>query len=164
MKRALSLLALVFGLWFVGSEVASAQAYAPILGSRPQPIFSVDGNGYQNCIITNPCYISSASGGTNLPYQPTPTGYSQLSAATLATAQPLNAPAGSNYCIVQPEGGAVRWMDSGTGALSATNGQILTDGQPMIFSGATQLAAVRIIAATYGGSVQAPVLNITCEK
>jgi hypothetical protein len=81
-------------------------------------------------------------------------GYQQIPAATLASATPLEVPAGANFAVIQAEAAAVRWRDDKT-APTATVGMILSNtGNNLEYSGT--LANLEFIAET--GS---PILNVS---
>jgi hypothetical protein len=78
-----------------------------------------------------------------------PAGLQQISAATLATAQPLTAPTIDrvNIAMIQAEGGALRYTDDGT-TPTATVGMLINQGETIPYQGdLTKLQLIRKDAA-----------------
>lgn len=73
-----------------------------------------------------------------------PCGLQQIVAATLANAQTLTPPAvdRANICVIQAEGGALRYTDDGT-VPTATVGMVINSGETMAYQG--DLTAVKLI-------------------
>lgn len=87
----------------------------------------------------------------------TSTGYVQL--ASLGSAIGFTLPAGSQWCIVIPEGAPIRYRVDGTNPTAAI-GVPLVVNQPVIFRfSAAQFAAVKFIQQSVGG-----IANIDCYK
>lgn len=84
-------------------------------------------------------------GGTPVaPYQGTPLGYQQITAATLATAAALSVPATATYAIIEAEAADIRWRDDGTNP-TPTVGMLLYAGIPVPIPFSGDLATVKFI-------------------
>ncbi len=86
-----------------------------------------------------------------------PTGYQQIVAATLASAQALTIPAGgAEFALIQAELDAVRWRDDGTNP-TASIGMLIPAGQTISYTGdLTTFKAIRVGATS--------ILNVSYYK